>query len=279
MADTKPKYMFDTVFDAETIAREEKRNRPVGPPLVHTEQALVEAVNRVREETRTRAFAEGRQTGVAEVREAIDVHIARAEEAIARTLPLLADVPQQLALTARKEAVQLGLLIGRKLAGALLAKLPAAEVEAMIEKTLAEIGQVAKNAQIVVRVAPALGEPIANAVRGILARHALAMKVNVVGDPAITGSACRIEWPEGGAERDPAALDAEVTTAVDRYLSLLNSLPEYQGTRMVNDPGLKPGTRDVSVAVQGVQQAADKSVAETSPIPGPGASAGTALKD
>src|SRR5262245_22553965 len=102
MAEPKAKFAFDNVFDAETIAREERRKKPVGPPLVHTEQALVDAVNRVRDETRTRAFAEGRHTGVAEVREAIDVHIARAQEAIARALPMLAEIPQQLALEARK---------------------------------------------------------------------------------------------------------------------------------------------------------------------------------
>lgn len=265
MADTRPKFTFDTVFDAETIAREERRKKPVGPPLVHTEQALVDAVNRVREETRTQAFAEGRHTGVAEVREAIDVHIARAEEAIARTLPLLADIPQQLALEARKEAVQLGMLVGRKLAGALLARLPQVEVQAMIEKTLVELGQVSKNAQVNVRVPQPLAEPIAAAMRGILQRNALPMKVTVAADPALSGSAVRVEWPEGGADRDPAALEAEVVAAAERYMTLLDDLPEYKGRRDQTDPGVPTGTTDVSKAVEGVAQAAAKSVAETQP--------------
>jgi flagellar assembly protein FliH len=259
MADPNAKFLFDTVFDMETMRREERRKKPVGPPLVHTEQALVDAVNRVREETYREAFAEGRRAGVAEVRESIDVHIGRAQEAIARTLPLLANMRAQIALDARREAVELGHLIARKLAGALLERLPAADVAAMIDRTVADLAEMTKDAQVTIRVAPPLVDAITKAASDVVQRAGSGIRATVVGDPSLQGSACRVEWPEGGSDRDPSLVQAEIGRAVERYLLLLNDLPEFQGVRAAADPS--PNAPDLKTAVDGIAAAADKSVA------------------
>ncbi len=259
MSDSSAKFLFDTVFDADTLRREERRKQPVGPPLVHTEEALVEAVNRVREETHRQAFAEGRRAGVAEVREAIDVHIGRAQEAIGRTLPLLANMRAQLALDARKEAVQLGYQIARKLAGALLDRVPTTDVVAMLDRTVSELAEMAKDAQVTIRVAPPLVDAVAKASQEVVQRTGAGIRATVVGDPTLKGSACRIEWPEGGADRDPKQLEADIAHAVDRYLLLLSDLPEFQGVRMAEDPS--PDAPDLKTAVDGIAAAAEKSVA------------------
>lgn len=242
--------MFDEVFDAETLAREERRKRPVGPPLVHTEQELADACERVRAETDAEAYARGKAEGIALVADAAEVQSARAIEAIARTLPKVATLQHQIAREARKDATALALLVGRKLAGALLARWPAAEVEAMIEETLTQLATVGETMRVAVRVPPPLAEEVEARVAAVRARTPEAAEIAVLADDTLAGSECRMEWRDGGAERDPQSVERAATEAVQRFVELVDDLPEFHGDETVADEGPADGSSHVDAAVE-----------------------------
>ena len=110
------KFLFDTIFDEETQVREEKKKVPEGPPLVHTEQALIEAVEQMRQTTQESAFAEGRDAGIGAVRDATETNATKALEAISVALSALLELRQSIIREAHKKATALALQIGTKLA-------------------------------------------------------------------------------------------------------------------------------------------------------------------
>ena len=200
-------------------------------------------------------------------------HAAKAVEAIARTLPKLAEAHQRLALDLRKEATGLALVIGRALAHELLRRQPETEVAAMVTKALATLGDMAEQARTVIKVAP----PVLDAVRALLAQELASrpgMKVQLEADPALVGSACRVAWPEGGAERDPAQIEREATEAVTRYLAVSGDMPQFQGPAGAGDDGPGAGP-DVQAAITKVALAAAEQAAAVADETRPAAAAGT----
>ena len=238
------KFLFDIIFDEETQVREEKKKEPEGPPLVHTEQALLDAVEQIRRETQETAFAEGRDAGIAEVRDATDTHATKALEAMAAALPALMDLRKSIVREAHKDATALALQIGAKLADAVLSQHPADQVTKMIADALAEIGG-GVDQRILIRVNPDMVDELTPRMKDLRQRMAATGELTLTPDETLQGSACRIEWPEGGADRDPAQVAEEIEAAGHRYLNLVEDLPQYQGENsvlgqapVVGEPGL-----------------------------------------
>ena len=239
------KFLFDTIFDEEIQVREEKKKEPEGPPLVHTEQALIDAVEQVRQETQETAFAEGRDAGIGAVRDAADSHATEALEAMAAALPALMELRQSIVREAHKNATALALQIGAKLADAVLRQHPADQVTKMIADALAEIGG-GVDQRILIRVNPDLLGALEPRMEAMRQRTAATGELTLIPDETLQGSACRVEWPEGGADRDPAKVAAEIEAALHRYLALVEDLPEYQGENFVL--GQAPGVGEPGLA-------------------------------
>lgn len=250
------KFQFDTIFDEETQVREEKKKEPEGPPLIHTEQDLIDAVETVRQETQASAFAEGRDAGIAEVRDAADVHATQALEAIAAALPGLAELRQNIARDARKDATELALLISSKLADALLQQHPAEQILRMISSALDEIGGDADK-RVLVRVNPDLVEALTPRIEALHQSGGAIGELVLKADEKLEGSACTVEWAQGGADRDPATLQHEVEQAVHRYLNMIADLPEYQGETTVEGQPPESGEPGLASSLDALNDPAD----------------------
>jgi flagellar assembly protein FliH len=238
------KFLFDTIFDEETLAREEKKKKPEGPPLVHTEQAMIDAVEQMRQTTQESAFAEGRDTGIGEVRDATDSHAAKALEAISAALPALLELRQSIIREAHKNATALALQIGTKLADEVLRTHPVDQITKMISDALDEIGG-GLDQRILVHINPELMDALSPRMDDLRQRSGPTGEIVLIADGSLDGSACRVEWPEGGADRDPAEVASEIETAVYQYLNLVEDLAEFQGESSVmgqaptvDEPGL-----------------------------------------
>jgi flagellar assembly protein FliH len=238
------KFLFDTIFDEETQVREEKKKEPEGPPLVHTEQAMIDAVEQMRQTTQESAFAEGRDAGIGEVRDAKDIHATKALEAISAALPALLELRQSIIREAHKNATALALQIGTKLADEVLRTHPVDQVTKMISDALGEIGG-GLDQRILVRVNPELMDALSPHMDDLRQRSGSTGEIVLIAAESLDGSACRVEWPEGGADRDPAEVASEIEAAVHRYLNLIEDLPEFQGEGSVmsqaptaDEPGL-----------------------------------------
>jgi flagellar assembly protein FliH len=114
------------------------------------------------------------------------------------------------------EAVEVAVAVGRKLAPALLAKEPLAEIIALASDCFR---QIVAAPHVVVRVNDAHYAAIRERLDEILHTSGFEGRLVVLAEPDIAAGDCRIEWADGGVKRDRAAIEAAIAEAVNRYIA------------------------------------------------------------
>lgn len=172
------------------------------------------------------ARADGYAEGFAAGEQSASAAAAQALSAAANALADMAgDMLRNLDQTrneARREAVDLAAAIGRKLAGALLERQPAAELEALLVECLASLDGVP---HLVIRCHPDIADAMQAIATARIATSGFTGRLIVMGDPEIATGDGRIEWSEGGLVRDMAAVSAEIDTRIANYLAARSGKP------------------------------------------------------
>jgi flagellar assembly protein FliH len=119
-------------------------------------------------------------------------------------------------LTLRQESAAVALQVARKLAETALAAFPEKEVEALVEDCLHKLH---REPRIVVRVSTACAEALRADIDALSAQHGYAGRVVILAEPALTGADCRVEWADGGVERDLAHTFATIEQCAERWRS------------------------------------------------------------
>ena len=209
---------------------------------------------------RAEAFEQGTAVGEQRARDAAHEAIVAVLDRIARDLPVLVARLDEIREDARKEAAVLAFKIASKLAGELIERQPLAEVEAMIADALSQLGEQGDVARIVVRVAEDLVDGLGEHVDGLAARAGFSGQIVLLADRDMDGSNCRVEWADGGAERDVAALEHEIEAAVMRYVrSHDNGAPEREAPDVVApDAGLAEAAPAPALASESVAEASEE---------------------
>lgn len=114
------------------------------------------------------------------------------------------------------EAVEVAVAVARKLAPALIAREPFAEISALANDCFR---QMLAAPHIAVRVNDALYATAREKLDDIVRARGFEGRLVVLAEPDIAPADCRIEWADGGINRDSARLDAAIGEAVARYLS------------------------------------------------------------
>lgn len=221
---TYRKYMFDLDFDRpapphgaaaamedeamDADAEPEMEAEPEPPPPMFSEEELAFA--------RDSAFEEGRQAGVAEAQEQIERVTAMA----------LANLADQFATVFRQqeEANDANARAAVRVAQAVLKKvLPAAceahafeEVTRVVEEV---VGHILDEPRIIVKVADPLVEPVRERLEAAAQSHGFEGRVVVQADARLQPGDCRVEWTDGGAERDQARLMQDIDATIERGLA------------------------------------------------------------
>ena len=114
------------------------------------------------------------------------------------------------------DAVELSATIARKLATALVGRLPAVEIEALINECIASLDGAP---HLVIRC----NDTLADAVREIAIERmhtsGFTGRLVVMGDPEIAPGDCRLEWVDGGLVRDMNALSADIDRRIAAFLA------------------------------------------------------------
>ncbi|MFZ3350657.1 MAG: FliH/SctL family protein [Xanthobacteraceae bacterium] len=118
------------------------------------------------------------------------------------------------------EAVEVAVAVGRKLAPALLAHEPFAEIAALASECFR---QLVATPHIAVRVNDALYSTTQEKLGDIVRTRGFEGRLVVLAESDIAPGDCRIEWADGGVNRDSAAADAEISKAVTGYLTARRS--------------------------------------------------------
>jgi len=207
MMNTGAKFQFDTVFDVDENGRVRPDDRP-------KPQFTDEDLSLARGEGQQIGFDAGRHQALTE----IESVAAQTLQAIAGELAQIGTRHQQAVLAIEADAARLALAIASKLAPALLAHNPLDEIETLIRRCLAEMPT---EPRIVIRVAEPLVDALQDRVQAITAQSGFPGQLVLIGEPALTAADCRVEWADGGAERNLPSLQDRIDEAIARYCASL----------------------------------------------------------
>ena len=198
------KFLFDVDF-APGADR-----KPAEPTITLSEHALKLAEAEVAGHRRGYADAQ------ADAKVEADRRMAEALESIAANLAKANEALQAIETRLECEAVEVAVAVARKLAPALIAREPFAEISALASDCFREL---VSSPHIAVRVNDALYAPAREKLDDIVRAKSFQGRLVVMAEPDIAVGDCRIEWADGGISRDTAAADAAIGAAVTSYVS------------------------------------------------------------
>ena len=193
------KYMFD-----EDFAAGEK-------PTI----TLVEHERR-RADAESQAYREGFAAGQEQAQQEAAQRIAAALAVISDGLARLDAALSAIETRHEIEAVQVAVAVASKLAPALIAREPFAEVSALATECFHHL---VSTPHISVRVGPDIHEMAKEKIEEVARGRGFEGRLAIVRDETLAAGDCRIEWAEGGVIRDQTATAAAIDEMVDRYIS------------------------------------------------------------
>ncbi|HLH98476.1 MAG TPA: FliH/SctL family protein [Xanthobacteraceae bacterium] len=113
------------------------------------------------------------------------------------------------------EAVDVAVAVAKKLAAALIQREPLAEIAALATDCFRNL---VAAPHVVVRVSEAQQATVAKPIEDLVRARGLNAHLVVLAEPGIQIGDCRIEWADGGVNRDRAAIEATIDEAVSRYV-------------------------------------------------------------
>jgi flagellar assembly protein FliH len=222
------KFLFENDFD-EPMPVREKAPAPhvmnkaaavavpeaivVPPAPTFTEAELAAACDQARQQ----GDQAGYQRGVVDGQQRLEAQIAAALSTISAQLTLAVRAATEAPVEITQAATDLAMAILRKMHPALSAKHGLDEVEGVLATCLE---QLKSEPRLVAYVPNALLDPLNERVATISASRGFEGRIVLIGDPELADSDCRIEWADGGLERDTRRLWADIESALDRCLKL-----------------------------------------------------------
>jgi flagellar assembly protein FliH len=197
------KFLFETDF------------RPGGGDTKLATVGLEEHAARVRE-AEAAAFARGFDQGATEARAEAERRSGAIIERIATAMNALDKQLEAVEAKFETEAVDVAVAVAQKLASKLLEQEPLAEIAALASECFRNL---VKCPHVVVRVNDALHEAAREKLDEIVRRCTPDTRLIVLAEPEIAPGDCRIEWADGGIDRDGAAIAAAIDEAVARYVN------------------------------------------------------------
>src|SRR5579863_5940828 len=149
-----------------------------------------------------------------------DRRIATALERIAAAIAAGNSALKAIETRLECEAVEVAVAVGRKLAPALMAREPFAEIAALAANCFR---QLVATPHVAVRVNDTLYSTTQEKLDEIMRSRGFEGRLVVLAESDIAPGDCRIEWADGGVNRDNAADEAEISKAVTGYLSARRS--------------------------------------------------------
>jgi flagellar assembly protein FliH len=201
------KFLFDVSFDeAEPPHGRAAAELPPDPAFV---RADVDAA-------RTEGYAEGREAALGEAAVSSECRIAAALEKIGNAIPEIVATQKASVAETEKAALALVRAVLQKAVPALCRKDPLSEFEALIVQSLSEN---LDEPRFVLRVGDAMFDAIEARIAPMTRATGYGGKLVLLTDPDIADGDVRIEWADGGAERDTRRLMHELDIILDRALA------------------------------------------------------------
>lgn len=174
-------------------------------------------------DARTAGYAEGFAVGEQSVSAKAAKQLTQAALGLADQVAAMAAGLDDARNETLADAVALSVSIARKLAGALLAAQPTAEIEALVTECLASLDGAP---HLVIRCHPELADPVRELAQARIATSGFSGRLVVMGDPEIGLGDGRIEWVDGGLVRDMASLSDQIDSRIAAFLAARGINPD-----------------------------------------------------
>jgi flagellar assembly protein FliH len=216
------KFLFDTDFGMPRIAPVDigyaedevmelvAEEPPPPPPPTFSEEELMLA--------RQQAYDQGRQAGHQEAAQAQEQMIGMALATAAHHLQALGAAQAADAEDVARQGAAIAIALVRKLHPEFARRFGLEEIEGAVLDCLSHLDRIPK---VTVKVAPALVGAVKEKMAGVVQQAAFDGKLGVVGDETVPPGDCRVEWGDGGAERDQSRAWAQIDQAVEAVLGSL----------------------------------------------------------
>lgn len=197
-------------------------DRPVMPPSAMPDLPPEpvgipeEMVERLVREAREEGYAEGLMAGEGNATSMASQTIAAAAGTLAAHAASMTAALDEARADSHRQAVDLAVSVGRKLAAHLVTREPTAELEALIAECMPSLSGVP---HLVIRCHADLADQIRDIATAQIATSGYAGRLVVMGEPDIRLGDGRLEWVDGGLVRDADALDAEINETIADYLA------------------------------------------------------------
>jgi flagellar assembly protein FliH len=197
------KFLFDVDFAKGAVL---KPAEPMITLAEHTAKMTEAEANGFR-----KGYANAQTHAKAEADRRVAAAMERISAAIAGAIGALEAVEARLEC----EAVEVAVAVARKLAPALIVREPFAEIAALAGECFR---QLASSPHIAVRVNDALYAVTREKLDEIARARGFEGRVVVLAEPEIAPGDCRIEWADGGVNRNTTKTEAAIGEAVTRYV-------------------------------------------------------------
>ena len=193
------KFMFDEDFAAGT------------KPTI----TVIEA-DRRRADAEAQAFRKGFAAGQAQAQGEADQRIAAALSVIAEGFGRLDQALSGIETRLETEAVEVSVAVAAKLAPELVAREPFAEISALANECF---HQLVSAPHVVVRIGADIFEMAKEKLEEIARAKGFEGRLVVLADETMGPGDCKIEWADGGVNRDQAATLSAIDDVVGRYVA------------------------------------------------------------
>jgi flagellar assembly protein FliH len=210
---------FELDGEAAPAPAPEPEPEPPPPPTFSEEEMLA---------AREQSFAEGREQGAREAEQTAERVAADALAAMDARLKAMEAAQREGQELAVRRAVQVAMAIARKLLPELARRNGMAEIEAVVAECMA---QRLDEPRLLVKVNEMMLEPLRERLARLAETSGFGGRLVVSGDSKVVPGDCRIEWADGGADRDQARLWKEIEAIIERSLGK----PEEPAADIVED--------------------------------------------
>jgi flagellar assembly protein FliH len=200
---TAKKYLFDVSFD-------QAASKSVVVPQPEPEETFSRAELEAAQQA---ARAEGHSAGLAEANDAATARAAGAIETLAKGVTSLFVARDATAVETQRQAIAALRVIVAKTVPVLAAKGALAEIEALATKCLIEA---VDEPRVVLRVSNDVYEAVRGQLDAMAAASGYAGRIVLLADEMLVASDARVEWADGGVERNLAQQLNEIDATLAR---------------------------------------------------------------
>ena len=196
------KYLFDVDFAAG--------EKPTMTMVEH---------ERRRADAKSQAYRQGFTAGEQQAHQEATKRMADALSVIADGLGRLDSALTAIETRLETEAVEVAVAVAAKLAPALIAREPFAEIAALATECFHHL---VSTPLVTVRIAANIHETAKAQIEEIARSNGFDGRLAVISDESLAPGDCRIEWADGGIIRDNTASASAIDETVARYIAARN---------------------------------------------------------